>query len=83
LSGILIYISVIEQKVWILGDRGINTIIEDNTWENIISELTLGIRNKNKSEAICEAVKKTGEILRVHLPAQKNDKNELRNIIIR
>jgi putative membrane protein len=83
LSGILIYISVIEQKVWLLGDRGINTIIEENTWENIISELTLGIRNKNKCEAICEAVKKTGEILRVHLPGQKNDKNELRNIIIR
>ena len=69
-NGILLYISVIEQKVWILGDRGINTIIEENTWDNIVSELTLGIKNKNRCEAICEAVKKTGKILRVHLPAQ-------------
>ena len=72
-----------EQKVWILGDRGINAIVEEKTWDNIVSELTLGIRNKNRCEAICKAVKKTGEILRVHFPAQKDDENELHNIIIR
>lgn len=82
-NGILLYISVMEQKVWILGDRGINEKIEKKTWGNIISELTLGIRNKNRCDAICEAVKKTGEILRVHFPAIKDDKNELHNIIIR
>ncbi len=82
-NGILLYISVMEQKVWILGDRGINAIVEEKTWDNIVSELTLGIRNKNRCEAICEAVKKTGEILKVHLPAQKDDENELHNIIIR
>jgi len=82
-NGILLYISVMEQKVWILGDRGINATVGKKTWDNIVSELTLGIRNDNRCEAICEAVKKTGEILRVHLPAQKDDKNELRNIIVR
>jgi putative membrane protein len=82
-NGTLLYISVMEQKVWILGDRGINERIEKKTWDSIISKLTLGIKNKNRCEAICEAVKETGEILRVHFPASNDDKNELHNIIIR
>ncbi|MCK5517548.1 MAG: hypothetical protein KAI39_11790, partial [Desulfobulbaceae bacterium] len=50
-NGILLYISVMEQKVWILGDRGINAVVEKKTWEGIVSELTLGIRNRNRCEA--------------------------------
>lgn len=48
-----------------------------------ISDLTQDIRNANRCEAICEAVRKTGKILVAHFPAQKNDKNELNDIIIR
>jgi len=82
-NGILLYISVMEKKTWILGDSSINARVEQKVWDNIIVQLTQGIRQKNRCSAICEAVKRTGEILRVHFPAQKNDKNELHNIIIR
>jgi len=82
-NGILLYISVMEQRVWILGDSGINARIEQKTWDDIVSQLTRGIRNENRCEAICEAVKKTGKILEVHLPIRENDENELHNIIIR
>lgn len=82
-NGILLYVSVMEQKVWILGDCGINALIEKNTWDTIVSDLTLGIRNNNRCEAICEAVRETGKILRVHFPVGKNDENELDDIIIR
>lgn len=82
-NGILLYISVMEQKVCILGDCGINAILEQNVWDDIVSNLTRGIRNANRCESICEAVKETGEILAAHFPAQKSDINELHNIIIR
>ncbi len=82
-NGILLYISVMERRVWILGDSGINEIIEQGIWDEIVSELTRGISNDNRCEAICEAVKKTGKILEVHLPIREDDTNELHNIIIR
>ena len=82
-NGILLYISVMKRRVWILGDCGINEIIEQKVWDEIVSELTRGIRNDKRCEAICEAVKKTGKILEVHLPIREDDTNGLYNIIIR
>ncbi|MBW1636266.1 MAG: TPM domain-containing protein [Deltaproteobacteria bacterium] len=82
-NGILLYISVMEKKVWILADRGINERIEQPIWDDIIVQLTKGIKEQKRCEAICEAVKKTGKILEVHLPIREDDRNELHNIIIR
>lgn len=82
-NGILLYISVFEKKVWILGDAGINSKIEQSEWDNIISDLTRGIKDGNQCDAICAAVEKVGNTLKEHFPIQEDDINELHNIIIR
>lgn len=82
-NGILLYISVMEKKVWILGDCRINEKIDQSTWDTIISDLTHGIKENNKCDAICKAVREIGEILSRHFPIRENDKDELHNIIIR
>ena len=45
-TGILIFISLLEHRVWILGDRGINAKIAPDFWEKIASELSSGIKEK-------------------------------------
>lgn len=82
-NGILIYISVMERKVWILADAHINAKIDQSEWDAIVADLTTGIRTGRPSEAICEAVRRTGHILHTHFPYQRDDKDELHNLIIR
>src|SRR6185369_8358409 len=43
-TGILIFISLLERKVWILGDRGIDRKISLETWQVLARELSTGIR---------------------------------------
>lgn len=82
-NGILLYISVVEQKVWILADAGINSRIEQKVWEDLVTDLTAGIKSGRRCEAICQAVRRVGRILQSHFPYEKSDQDELHNLIIR
>jgi putative membrane protein len=80
-TGVLIYISIFEQKVWVLGDRGIHVKVGDDAWKEIVSIITDGIKNKKQADAICRAVERTGDILKNHFPIKPGDKDELPNLI--
>lgn len=82
-NGILIFISVLERKVWVLADGGINARMDPGQWQGIIDLITQGIREKKQCEAICNAIAQIGELLQTHFPIQENDINELHNLIVR
>ncbi|MGD9215855.1 MAG: TPM domain-containing protein, partial [Desulfobacteraceae bacterium] len=81
-TGVLIFISVFEHKVWVLADHGINAKIEKETWKQIVRTITDGIRNGQPADAICTAVQKVGKILETHFPIKPDDTNELNNVIV-
>jgi len=78
-TGILIFISVFEHKVWILGDRGINTRIPEGSWLQLVQILTTGIREGHSCEALCKVIGRCGEELARHFPRQIDDTNELKD----
>ncbi len=82
-NGILLYISVLEQRVWVLGDRGINEKIDRQRWQEIVSLVTDGVKTGHQCEAICAAITRIGEILGQEFPIEADDKNELHNLIVR
>lgn len=82
-NGILLYISVFEQRVWVLADRGISDKIAQQTWQEIVDLVTRGIKEGRRCGAICEAVTRIGQILQEHFPIEEGDKDELHNLIIR
>jgi putative membrane protein len=82
-NGILIYISVLEHRVWVLADSGINSRIKPEQWQEIVDHITTGIKEKRQGEAIGEAVARVGAILRDHFPITADDPNELHDLIIR
>ncbi len=82
-NGILLYISVMEKKVWVLGDSNINARIDQQEWDQTVIELTAGIKEGRPAEAICQAVRRVGQILSSHFPYRKDDQDELHNLIIR
>jgi putative membrane protein len=81
-TGILIYISILERRVWVLADRGINEKVKKEAWKEIVDMIISGIKNKSQGQAICDAIEKTGAILSEHFPRKKDDKDELDNLII-
>lgn len=80
-NGILIFISMLERKVWILGDRGINAVIAPERWNALASGLTTGIRDGRMVETLTATIIEAGDILRQHFPHRADDTNELPDLI--
>jgi len=76
-NGILIFISILERKVWILGDRNIDRRIPHETWQALAREVSTGIKSGRASEALCAVIEKSGKILAEHFPKTADDVNEL------
>lgn len=82
-NGILIFISVFEHHVVILGDSGINEKIDPGSWEKMVDHIVTGIKNNRQCDAICEVIEEIGTVLQSHFPIREDDINELHNLIIR
>lgn len=81
-TGVLIFISIFERKVWILGDRGINARIEPQAWQKLASELSAGIGSGSACAALCRVISQCGELLTSHFPSKQANPNELSDEII-
>ena len=76
-TGILIFISIMEQRVELLADSGINELISPEKWQNIVDNIIKGIRQKEIADHLVESISECGNLLAEHFPIQTDDKNEL------
>ncbi|HXT54624.1 MAG TPA: hypothetical protein VN826_08980, partial [Candidatus Eisenbacteria bacterium] len=76
-TGILILISLLEHRVEVLADRGINAKVEPATWQEISKIVADGLKANQACEAVCKAISRCGEILAAHFPRRSDDRNEL------
>jgi len=81
-TGVLIYVSVYERKVWVLGDRGINAKIPIGYWKGVVDTIVQGIRQGRPAESICQAVVRVADLLADKFPVRADDSNELKNLIV-
>ncbi|MFZ3253058.1 MAG: TPM domain-containing protein [Syntrophales bacterium] len=81
-TGILIFISILERKVWILGDKGIDAKIAPQFWRSLADELSAGLRQNRACEALCTVIEKCGKTLKEHFPRRGDDVNELEDELI-
>jgi putative membrane protein len=81
-TGILILVSLLEHRVEVLADRGINQKVPPGTWNEIVGILTAGLKSGSACEAFCKAVERCGEILATHFPRQADDRDELPNKLV-
>jgi putative membrane protein len=76
-TGILIFISLLERRVVILGDEGIHKKVSDEFWKDQADEVAKGIAVGRAAEALISVIEKMGKTLALHFPATTHDKNEL------
>ncbi len=81
-TGILIFMSLLERKVWILGDRGINERIDPSLWSEMAADLARGIAEMRGCAALCEVIDRCAAELSRHFPRQSDDTNELADSLL-
>jgi putative membrane protein len=81
-TGVLIFISLLEHKVWILGDRGIDRKIPRTLWQEFARDLSVGLHEKRACDTLCEIIGKMGRELALYFPRRTDDTNELTDKII-
>jgi len=78
-TGVLLFISILERRVELIADRGINEKVAPDSWDRIVSSLVRGIHEKKTADAIIRAIEEIGTVLAEHVPPRPDDKNELSN----
>lgn len=76
-TGILLFLSLFERRVVVLGDSGIHQKVGPGEWEAVVGHVVSGL-SRNPTAALVAAIRECGEILARHgLPPRPDDKNEL------
>ena len=80
-NGVLIFLSLLEHRVVVLGDRGIHDRVGER-WDEVRDLVLDGIRKGEARRGICAAIARVGEMLEKHFPRRPDDVNELPNAVI-
>lgn len=79
-TGILLFVSLFERRVAVLGDAGINRSVEPGAWDEIVAGLVAGIRSGRPGAALIAAIHACGELLQRHgVTLRADDTDELAN----
>ena len=77
-TGVLIYISLFEKRVVVLGDSNINKMVKKNKWSAVIQTIVKGIKSDSIVNGIVAGILLYGAILKEsNVKRRTRDKNEL------
>lgn len=80
-NGVLIYVSVDDHQLVILGDKGINDVVEKDFWESTRDEIISQFKSGNYKQGLINGILEAGKQLKQHFPYRSDDTNELDNEI--
>lgn len=76
-TGVLIFVSLFERRVVVLGDAGIHAKVGDAQWARTRDAVLAGIRRHDLAAGLVDGVRECGEVLALHFPVGANDHNEI------
>ncbi|MDC8003123.1 TPM domain-containing protein [Aureisphaera galaxeae] len=80
-NGVLIYIAVEDRKLVIMGDKGINEVVEGNFWESTKDRILAQFSQGHIKQGLVEGILEAGKQLKQHFPYTLDDQDELPNEI--
>jgi len=81
-TGILLFLSVLEHQAVVLADKGIAQKLDENVWTEVVAQILEGARHQHLAQNLEAAIRRCGELLQKHFPAQPGNRNELPNHVI-
>jgi uncharacterized membrane protein len=82
-NGVLFYICVSDKKFAIIGDKGINDVVESDFWDCTKDTVIANFKEGNFKKGLVEGILQAGQRLKNYFPYQSDDTNELSNEISR
>ena len=76
-NGVLIYIAVSDHKFAILGDEGINNVVEEGFWNDVKDLMAAAFKEGRFAEGLEQGIQRCGEKLQTYFPYQSDDINEI------
>jgi uncharacterized membrane protein len=76
-NGVLIYLAVKDQKFAILGDEGINNVVEADFWNDIRDLMVAAFKEGRFADGLEQGIMRCGEKLKAYFPYQSDDVNEI------
>lgn len=76
-NGVLIYLAVKDHKFAILGDEGINNVVEEGFWNDIRDLMASAFKEGRFADGLEQGIQRCGEKLKAYFPYQSDDINEI------
>ena len=77
-TGILVFLALLEHRVVVLGDAGINERVQPEEWQAIANDIVAGIRRSRPAAALAAGIEACGRLLAERgVPQVEEDVNEL------
>jgi putative membrane protein len=80
--GVLLFVSLLERRVIVLGDAGIHAKVGDDHWTGTAKAVLDGIAAGSLRDGLLAGIERCGAVLAEHFPAQRHDVNELPDRLI-
>ena len=81
-TGVLIYVSLYERMVRVVGDDAVARKISQDDWESICALVVDGMKAGRAADGLEQSIRKGGELLARHFPIRPDERNELSNKLI-
>ncbi len=77
-TGILLFVSLFEHRIEVVGDKGINAKVEPGEWGEVVGRLRDGIRSRTLADGMVSAIELCGDLLhRRGVEIRDDDTDEL------
>ena len=76
-TGVLIFVSLLEHYVEVIGDKAIAEKLTPHDWQKIVDDMLPLLKEKQTTDALVLAVQRCGALLAKHFPARRHNPNEL------
>jgi uncharacterized membrane protein len=80
-NGVLFYVCITDKKFAIIGDEGIDKVVESDFWDCTKDIVISNFKEANFKNGLVEGILRAGERLKKYFPYQSDDVNELSNEI--
>lgn len=75
-TGVLIFVSLYEQRAEVIADPGLSGQVEDAAWTMVVADLVAGVRAGRAGDGFVAAIERCGRLLAEHFPAGPDNPNE-------
>lgn len=77
-TGILLFVSLFEHRIEVIGDKGINAKVKQEEWVEVVDLIRTGILNGSLAEGMVSAIERCGDLLhRRGVEIRDDDTDEL------